>query len=108
MIWLLKQCKLAITVSGGLQKETYFFEKSYVTTRDETVWVELIECGASQLVGADKTLSLKTIIEIEHSPYIIKNMANMAQAAATCKLVKCLQNLDESSLLDLKRITLFL
>jgi UDP-GlcNAc3NAcA epimerase len=40
--------------SGGPQKEAYFFSKLCITLRDETEWIELIECGANTLVGADK------------------------------------------------------
>jgi len=43
-----------MTDSGGLQKEAYFFEKQCITLRDETEWVELVECEANTLVGADK------------------------------------------------------
>jgi UDP-GlcNAc3NAcA epimerase len=54
MIYLIKNSKLIMTDSGGLQKEAYFFEKQCITLRDETEWVELIECKANILVGADK------------------------------------------------------
>jgi len=54
MIWLIDNCSLVMTDSGGLQKEAYFFEKPCITLRDETEWVELVECGANTLVGADK------------------------------------------------------
>ena len=54
MVWLIDNCSLVMTDSGGLQKEAYFFEKQCITLRDETEWVELIECGANRLVGANK------------------------------------------------------
>lgn len=54
MVWLIDNCDFVMTDSGGLQKEAYFFEKQCITLRDETEWVELVECGANSLVGADK------------------------------------------------------
>ena len=54
MIWLLKQCALVVTDSGGLQKEAFFFGKPCVTTRHETEWVELVELGANCLAGSDE------------------------------------------------------
>jgi UDP-GlcNAc3NAcA epimerase len=54
MVWLIDNCSLVMTDSGGLQKEAYFFEKQCITLRDETEWVELCECGANTLVGANK------------------------------------------------------
>lgn len=53
MIWLLENCKMVITDSGGLQKEAYFFGKMCLTTRDETEWVELVNANVNILVGAD-------------------------------------------------------
>lgn len=52
MLVLLDKCKAVFTDSGGLQKEAYFFGKPCVTLRDETEWVELVEEGFNQLVGA--------------------------------------------------------
>jgi len=55
MVWLIDHCSLVMTDSGGLQKEAFFFGKVCVTMRDQTEWVELIESGANELVGPDKT-----------------------------------------------------
>lgn len=54
MLWLLTHCGLVVTDSGGVQKEAFFFGKACVTMRDQTEWVELIEAGANELVGAQK------------------------------------------------------
>src|SRR5690606_36140878 len=53
MIWLLQHSGLVLTDSGGVQKEAYFFGKACVTMRDQTEWVELVEVGANELVGAN-------------------------------------------------------
>jgi len=52
MIELLKNTKIVLTDSGGLQKEAFFFRKPCVTLRDETEWVELIDGGFNLLAGA--------------------------------------------------------
>lgn len=63
MIWLLKHCNLVLSDSGGVQKEAFFFNKPCVTMRDQTEWVELIECGANVLAGA-QTLQIINLVKI--------------------------------------------
>lgn len=58
MVWLISNCELVMTDSGGLQKEAFFFSKPCITLRDETEWVELVDNGVNVLVGADKQLIL--------------------------------------------------
>jgi UDP-GlcNAc3NAcA epimerase len=53
MIYLLENCMLVMTDSGGLQKEAFFFKKPCITMRDETEWVELVEHGFNSLTGAE-------------------------------------------------------
>lgn len=55
MIYLLQNCAMVFTDSGGLQKEAYFFKKFCVTMREETEWVELVAHGANILVGSDSS-----------------------------------------------------
>ena len=52
MLQLISNAHLVMTDSGGLQKEAYFFNKYCITFRDETEWVELVENGYNQVVGA--------------------------------------------------------
>ena len=61
MVWVLKNCKLVMTDSGGLQKEAYFFGKYCVTMREETEWVELVENGFDLLAGSDCDRILKCV-----------------------------------------------
>lgn len=54
MVWLIDNCDMVMSDSGGLQKEAFFFKKPCITLRDETEWVELVENGFNVLAGADK------------------------------------------------------
>ena len=54
MVWLIDNCEMVMTDSGGLQKEAFFFSKPCITLRDETEWVELVDNGFNVLVGADR------------------------------------------------------
>ncbi len=54
MLELLKNCKMVVTDSGGLQKEAFFNQKHCIIVRDETEWVELVENGFAVIVGSDK------------------------------------------------------
>lgn len=65
MVWLISNCNLVMTDSGGLQKEAYFFKKPCVTLRDETEWIELIEAGANILVGADREKIISTYRSVQ-------------------------------------------
>jgi UDP-GlcNAc3NAcA epimerase len=56
MILLEKNCRMIVTDSGGVQKESHFFKKPCVVLRKETEWIELVTNGTAKLVGADEAL----------------------------------------------------
>jgi UDP-GlcNAc3NAcA epimerase len=53
MILLEKNCRMIVTDSGGVQKESHFFRKPCIVLRNETEWVELVNNGTAKLTGAD-------------------------------------------------------
>lgn len=69
MIWLLKNCFLVMTDSGGLQKEAYFFSKPCITMREETEWVELIKLGVNYLAGSKKKKILNIFNKVNSKDY---------------------------------------
>jgi UDP-GlcNAc3NAcA epimerase len=58
---LLRGCSAVYTDSGGLQKEAYFHRKRCVTLREETEWVETIDCGWNRLWKTDEYLPRREI-----------------------------------------------
>lgn len=53
IIVLEKNAKIVMTDSGGVQKESFFFERPCVILRPETEWVEIIEHEAGIIADAD-------------------------------------------------------
>lgn len=56
IIVLEKNARIVMTDSGGVQKESFFFERPCVILRPETEWVEIIEHGAGIIANADPEL----------------------------------------------------
>ena len=64
MVYLLQNCSMVMTDSGGLQKEAFFFGKPCITLRDETEWVELVEHGVNYLAKVAEKGNIFSIYEM--------------------------------------------
>ena len=60
MVWLLQNCSVIMTDSGGVQKEAYFFNKYCITLREETEWLELVENKFNVLAGNEFNKIIET------------------------------------------------
>jgi UDP-N-acetylglucosamine 2-epimerase len=59
MLALEKHSRIIFTDSGGVQKEAFWLGVPCITLRDETEWVELVQAGCNQVVGADTSAILE-------------------------------------------------
>ncbi len=60
IIVLEKNARIVMTDSGGVQKESFFFERPCVILRPETEWVEIVEHGAGIIANADPKLIINS------------------------------------------------
>ncbi len=96
MTWLINNCSLIMTDSGGLQKEAYFFRKQCITLRDETEWIELVDLGVNILVGANKEKILNYYKEYSLSNKKFNQTSDLyGQGDASKKIIKSLIEFDK-------------
>jgi UDP-GlcNAc3NAcA epimerase len=67
MILLEKNCRMIVTDSGGVQKESHFFKRPCIVLRKETEWIELVNNGTSVLVDADPEKIRKEFLRLMDS-----------------------------------------
>lgn len=89
MLTLLKNCRMVLTDSGGLQKEAYFFNKFCITLREETEWVELVEGGYNFITGIDKSAILQAL-EITIRKSFLKEGSYYGGGKAAKQIIKSL------------------
>jgi UDP-N-acetylglucosamine 2-epimerase (non-hydrolysing) len=58
---LIKNAKMVLTDSGGMQKEAFWLKTPCITLRDGTEWVETVKFKANYLAGANTKKIVKTV-----------------------------------------------
>jgi UDP-GlcNAc3NAcA epimerase len=89
MMCLLKNAKIIVTDSGGLQKEGYFHRIPCVTIREQTEWIETIESGWNSL--ADMTSAqgiVGSIINAMNASIERSEIAEYGDGSASEQIVK--------------------
>ena len=90
MIWLIQNCLLVMTDSGGLQKEAFFYTKYCITLRDETEWVELVGEGANILTGSSATKILDAYQSFQAKVEMNFNQSLYGGGLASKKIVEAI------------------
>jgi len=73
MLKLLKQAKIVLTDSGGLQKEAFWSKTPCITIRNRTEWSETVEIGINLITGSDPKRIIQAIKSIKEKHHEIKN-----------------------------------
>ena len=72
-----------------MQKEAYFHQVPCITLRDETEWVETVEAGWNQLVGANENAIVQATQDAQQLPPA-QNVLLYGNGNAAIKIVELL------------------
>lgn len=81
IIVLEKNAKIVMTDSGGVQKESFFFERPCVILRPETEWVEIVKHGAGIIANADPKLIVDAYDQLIETQPVFPPLFGDAHAA---------------------------
>ena len=73
-VFLMQQCWLIMTDSGGIQEEAPTFNKPVLVMRDTTERPEAIHAGTAKLVGTQKDDIIREVLELFNSEAVYQNM----------------------------------
>ncbi|MEM1557831.1 MAG: UDP-N-acetylglucosamine 2-epimerase (non-hydrolyzing) [Thermoproteota archaeon] len=74
---LIKNAKLVLTDSGGVQKEAFWLKTPCITLRETTEWPETVAMGANSLVGANTQKIVEKFTEVlDKEEEILKRLRN--------------------------------
>lgn len=71
MLKLLKDCRMVLTDSGGLQKEAFYLRKFCITLRTTTEWTELLDLGVNRLCGSNQKKILEAFAHFKDQKFVV-------------------------------------
>jgi len=93
MLWLMQECSLIISDSGGIQEEAPTFKRPVLVTREVSERMEGVEAGFSFLVGTDKNKILAEAIQLLSHPPDFSGIENpYGDGTAAFRIVEFLKN----------------
>jgi len=98
---LIKNAKVVLTDSGGVQKEAFWLGIPCITLRENTEWVETVEIGANRLVGMDSARIVAAVKEVVEGESEIRKKIREApnpfgDGRASERIVEILRQIGES------------
>jgi UDP-N-acetylglucosamine 2-epimerase (non-hydrolysing) len=66
MLNLVRNARIVLTDSGGVQKEAFWLNTPCITLRDNTEWTETVDMGANILAGSNPMLIRRAIANVLH------------------------------------------
>ena len=81
IIVLEKNARIVMTDSGGVQKESFFFERPCVILRPETEWVEIVKHGAGIIADADPKRIVESYDSLKNSKPLFPPLYGDAHAS---------------------------
>lgn len=93
MLWLMQECSLIISDSGGIQEEAPTFKKPVLVTREVSERMEGIEAGFSFLVGTDKNKIVEVANRILDNVLDFSGIENpYGDGTASFRIIEFLKN----------------
>ncbi|NDD66410.1 UDP-N-acetylglucosamine 2-epimerase (non-hydrolyzing) [bacterium] len=75
LLWLLRECRLVLTDSGGLQEEAPALHKPVLVMRDETERPEGVAAGCARCIGTRTDHLVAAVTELLTQPTVAHQMA---------------------------------
>lgn len=88
MLFLIKNARIVLTDSGGVQKEAFFLKTPCVTMRNETEWVETVSLGWNILAGAKKDQICNAVAKFAENPPPAPKTSPYGDGNASEKIVR--------------------
>lgn len=90
---LIKECKLVITDSGGIQEETTFRKIPCLTLRENTERPSTISLGTNELIAFDTDIIMQKISDIENGIYKKGEIPPLWDGQASNRILEVLKQL---------------
>jgi UDP-N-acetylglucosamine 2-epimerase len=98
---LLKNCRLVLSDSGGIQEEAAFFDRPCLVLRNETEWMRLIKAGKNFLLArlnqADYKLVSRLLTDDKFYKSVRKKKSPEIKAGSTKKIIDVLKKVHKST-----------